>query len=137
MQQNGAWTDRFRLAKQTYDHGLFTHAPSRLQVELPEPAVEFVADYGARFLPLYAFEVETGAWTLREDRAPDVALSIADVLAGAAPLGVGVASEADRRRLLAETLAQAERIALDLPEPTRSGRLADDLADLQFFALPA
>ena len=45
-------------------------------------AVEFVADYGARFLPLYAFEVETGAWTLREDRAPDVALSIADVLAG-------------------------------------------------------
>ncbi len=59
VQQNGAWTRRFRLAKQTYDHGLFTHAPSRLQVELPEPAVEFVADLGIASHGTVIFTVST------------------------------------------------------------------------------
>ena len=136
---------RFRQCMADGIHGLkpgwarigfhYTHDDD--EVDYLIQAVEFVATYGARFLPLYTFDVETGAWTLREDRAPGVALSIADVLAGAAPLGVGVASGADRRRRLAETLAQAERLALDLPAPTRAGRLTDDLVDLQFFALPA
>jgi len=64
MQQNGAWTNRFRLGKQTYDHGLFTHAPSRLRVTLPEPATEFVADLGIASHGTVIFAVAAGGQEL-------------------------------------------------------------------------
>ena len=100
-------------------------------------AVEFVAEHGLRFLPLYDFDVASGAWTIRRDRPSGPTLALADVVAGRAATDVTTASGADRARRFDHALAEAERIARDLPDAPASGRLADDLADLQFFALPA
>ncbi len=115
----------------------FHYTHDAAEVDYLVRAVEFVAEHGARFLSLYAFDVATGAWTLRRGRAADAGLALADVLAGRTAASVGTASGPDRRRLFERALAEADRLARSLPSDAPSGRLADDLVDLQFFALPA
>ena len=113
----------------------FHYTHSNAEVEYLLRAVELVAEHGARFLPLYAFEVETGAWTPRGGRAEGPRLDA--LLEGRAPAGLATASGAERQRLMDRALAEAEARAAALPEPDLGGRLPDALADLQFFPLPA
>ena len=101
------------------------------EVDYLVAAVRFVAAHGARFLSLYAFDLETGAWTHRDGRPDGPAFDLRPALAAVETCG-----GAARERLYARALAEAEDLAHGLPEPTGGAALAGDLADLQFFAMP-
>ncbi len=103
-------------------------------------AVSFVADHGHRFLPLYAFDWRSGAWTWRGLEARgDGADAEADTDTEAAADATAFEPERweplrdaetdlteDRRRYLAEAYAWAERLAgrhergPQAPEPRRA-----------------
>ena len=51
-----------------------------LEVDYLLDAIEFVADEGANFLPLYSFDVTTGNWEHRENPAPLPDFSLDDAL---------------------------------------------------------
>ena len=51
-----------------------------LEVDYLLDAIEFVADEGVNFLPLYSFDVTTGNWEHRENPAPLPDFSLADAL---------------------------------------------------------
>ncbi|MBL8199535.1 MAG: aminotransferase class V-fold PLP-dependent enzyme [Chromatiales bacterium] len=97
-------------------------------------AVGFLAEFGYRFLPLYAFDPATGMWThrdyreAREEFSLDAALKATGCDATALPL-------AERARRYAESLAEARRLADDLGEPVvPCGDPAAGLfGELQFF----
>ena len=99
-------------------------------------AVRFVAEWGARFLSLYAFDVASGAWTHAEP-APDPVVFGLDAALAAAPEAHRPPDDAARAAHFADVLAGARDLAASLPDAPPSGRLSDELADLQFFALPA
>src|SRR5512139_738600 len=73
-------------------------------------AVEFVAEHGHRFLPLYSFDPATGAWSHREQRGTDAALSLEAALA-AGGCDETALPEAERLRIYADCLAQARALA--------------------------
>jgi hypothetical protein len=97
-------------------------------------AVEFVAEFGHRFLPLYAFDPATGMWThrdyreTREDFSLDEALKATGCDATALPLP-------ERARRYAESLAGARRLADQLGEPPVAPRGPGEglFGELQFF----
>ena len=99
-------------------------------------AVRFVADHGVAFLADYTFDVATGAWTHRQPAAPPAAYSLTDALASPPAAHVPPDDDAQEARM-AGALAHARDLADNRAAPDAGGRLADDLADLQFFALPA
>jgi len=98
-------------------------------------AVEFVAGQGHRFLPLYDFDLATGAWTHRdfvERHAPfsiETALDADDCERTARPA-------AERAALYAAYLAEARALAASLGEPGtgRTERLAETFGELGFFS---
>ncbi len=110
----------------------FHYTHDDLEVEYLLDAVAFVADHGARFLSLYTFDVETGAWVHRDGRTPTPHYG----LEAAAPALEVVTGDA-RGALFEAALEDAHALAADLPESWTSGTLPDEVADLQFFALPA
>ena len=97
-------------------------------------AVAFLAEHGARFLPLYRFDVDSGAWT--HASAPTAAPPAFGLAAALAPSQAlpDLAGDA-RREAYAAALAAARALAAELPAPDTSARLDASLADLQFFAL--
>lgn len=99
-------------------------------------AVEFVAAHGSRFLPLYAFDVRTGAWVHRDGRAVGPGYDAEAAFSGAAP-ALSTASGAEREALFGRAIAEAEALAAELPEPVATGTLAPEVADLQFFTVAA
>ena len=99
-------------------------------------AVAFVADHGVRFLSDYRFDVASGAWTHRQPAAPAPAYSLAGALA-ASPAEHTPPDDAALAERFDRALVHARRLAADRPDADASGQLADDLLDLQFFALPA
>ena len=111
------------------------YALDEAEVDYLAEAVLFVAEHGARFLPLYTFSAETGAWTHRDGRPDAAPFGLDAALAGAAPPALaGTASGLARRALYARALDEALALAARLPEPITAA-LPGDLADLQFFAL--
>jgi hypothetical protein len=97
-------------------------------------AVEFIAEHGHRFLPLYAFDPATGAWRHREYEEQHAAFSLEAALeAGgcdetALPAGTRAAIYA---KCLSEARAWAERLgepASAVPQPE-----AVSFGELQFF----
>ena len=106
-------------------------------------AVCLVADHGTAFLADYTFDVATGAWTHRQPVAPPVAYALADALtarpATSAPPDVAdpARGDAGHEARLAAALDAARQLAAERDDTDASGRLAEPLADLQFFALPA
>ena len=97
-------------------------------------AVEFVAEHGYRFLRLYAFDAETGAWSHREYRETHAAFSLEAALAAGGCEETALPVER-RGELYAECLAQARAWAERLGEPCAGAdaTCADRFGDLQFF----
>ena len=83
-------------------------------------AVTFIAEHGAKLLPLYAFNVATGAWRIKRQTE---AMGLAAQAGGKAMLSTAL----EEARLLAETLD---------PEPCY-GRLPDSVEPLRGFLVPA
>ncbi|MDX1459787.1 MAG: aminotransferase class V-fold PLP-dependent enzyme [Xanthomonadales bacterium] len=113
------------------------YAMDELEFRYILDAIDFVAEYGADFLPLYSFDLCTGAWLHREDpvQLDDFALENALRCSGEC---MTVLDEAERATQYRSALAEAEERALALRAggPVRMARLQGELGDLQFFPLP-
>lgn len=100
-------------------------------------ALNFVARRGRSFVPLYDFDLHTGAWRHRHDGCHFEPLSLQGALKTPSQMPT-VASADRRRRLYASYLAEARELADGLGESADDDRqLAGELGKLQFFALPA
>jgi selenocysteine lyase/cysteine desulfurase len=97
-------------------------------------AVEFVAAYGYRFLPLYRFDLATGKWSHREHRETRAAFSL-DAALSAESVEESALSTQARQCLYAETLAEARALANRLGEPglPAPDPLLEQFGDLRFF----
>ncbi len=101
-------------------------------------AVDLVGRSGRNFLPLYRFDLGSGAWTHEKDPMAYEDLSLEDAFqdgeeAVCRPLPVSV-----RKRLYRDYLEEAKALAAEIGEAARGagGKLPAEVADLQFFALP-
>ena len=96
-------------------------------------AVEFIAEHGHRFLPLYAFDPGTGMWSHREFRETHDAFSI-DAALEARGCDTTALPLAERTRIYAECLAEAHEWAARLGEPVSPAKVAvEQFGELQFF----
>jgi selenocysteine lyase/cysteine desulfurase len=112
----------------------FHYAMDDLEAAFVVDAVEFVADSGYRFLPLYAFDAGTGLWSHREYREQHARFSLETALE-ASGCDETAMPAADRAREYAVCLDEARSWAERLGEP---GAAQDDPAlagvgDLRFF----
>lgn len=100
-------------------------------------AVEFVADRGRRFLPLYRFDPETGQWRHRDGDASGPPFSLEAALE--ASRGADPLPRSERAERYARHLDEARRLADDLDggAPSEGVRLPGALGELQYFACPA
>ncbi|MEM6326998.1 MAG: aminotransferase, partial [Bacteroidota bacterium] len=96
-------------------------------------AVRFVAERGARFLPLYTFDVHSGTWAHRDDARQTPSLDLTEALAAHSPRPP--MSPDERTRRYETALRDARALAAELGEARCEGALSEDLADLQFFAM--
>lgn len=100
-------------------------------------AVEFIAAHGHRFLPLYDFDLATGAWTHKRDCVclEPFSLDAALECCGPAPTALD-ASERARRYAgyLKEAGERARELADRAAAPQRA--LAGELEELRFFSVP-
>ena len=112
----------------------FHYAMDDAEAEFVMDAVEFVAEYGHRFLRLYAFDPATGAWSHREYRGTDAALSLEAALAAGGCDETALPVE-QRARRYAECLAEARSWAEKLGEPATVQReeTSERFGELQFF----
>jgi selenocysteine lyase/cysteine desulfurase len=99
-------------------------------------AVEFVAEHGHRFLPLYAFDAATGFWAHREwqEHAERFSLEAALACRGCEQSALGLP---ERRQHYATCLRAAHEWAVRLGEPSAdassSALKGVDFGELQFF----
>ena len=112
----------------------FHYTLSDAEADYLVESVRFVAEHGARLLPLYDFDVRSGAWTHRDTPAAPPQLSLSDAL-GTPPPAHTAPNEADRARRFEVALADARALVAGLPDVPASGTVPEELADLQFFAL--
>lgn len=109
-----------------------------LEVDYILDAVDFVACYGALFLPLYRFDLADGSWSKQDDPSTLPQFSLQAALnadkAEEAPLAT-----ATRQRCYASYLEQAAQLAAELQQQDQQPEhlLEGELGQLQFFALPA
>ncbi len=112
-------------------HYLFDEAEVAYLLE----AVEFVADYGYRFLPLYRFDSPTGLWTHREQAQSAIEFSLDDALENPAEPEQCFTVE-QRREHYAANLAAAHTYADGLGDAYRHEVTLDgEEGVLQFFLL--
>jgi selenocysteine lyase/cysteine desulfurase len=97
-------------------------------------AVEFIAEHGHRFLALYAFDPETGAWSHREYREQHAPFSLDAALNASGCDETALPAEA-RSKLYAECLQEAREWADRLGEPAGPAQQpgAVSFGELQFF----
>ena len=112
------------------------------EVDFIAAAIRFVADHGVRFLPVYRFDVHTGAWRHHEAPPARAPTSFAEALRGSAGSGAtgrsaasaaGSATPCDDAalgRLFDGYLAEAGRLAGELARRHAGVRLKTTEGDL-------
>ena len=112
----------------------FHYAMDDIEAEFVMDAVEFVADRGYRFLPLYAFDPETGAWSHREYRERHEPFAVEAALEATGCEETALPAES-RATLYAGCLADAHDWAARLGEPPAGGAdpTEERFGELQFF----
>ena len=100
-------------------------------------AIDFVAAHGHRFLPLYNFDMHTGAWLHKSDSVELEGFSL-DAALRCEGARARALSEGERRHLYRAYLDEAARLADQLADATslRWHRVADELEELKFFSVP-
>jgi len=113
------------------------YAMDDIEVEYILAAIDFVAAHGHRFLPLYTFDMHSGAWTHKSDEVELEGFSLDAALAcdGSRSRALGTG---ERRHLYQAFLAEAERFASELGDgaPLRWHRAPPELEALKFFSVP-
>jgi selenocysteine lyase/cysteine desulfurase len=116
----------------------FHYAMDDVEADYIVDAVEFVGTHGHRFVPLYRFDLVTGAWSHAGAPAHFQHLSLDDALC-AAGVEASARSEAERASLYRGYLDEARRRAKALEEESAASAndmtLEGELGELQFFAL--
>ncbi len=98
-------------------------------------AVSFVAEQGARFLPLYDFDVHTGVWACRDFAESFPAFSLEDALGTADCIGTALPPEARAQMYTSYLAAARERVAtLDGSADAVARAMQQDFGKLKFFA---
>ena len=112
----------------------FHYAMDDLDATFVMDAVEFIADQGYRFLPLYRFDSGTGMWSHREYRETHAAFSLDAALEAAGCDETALPAET-RSRTYAECLAEARSWAERLGEPCETTAAPDmeQFGELKFF----
>jgi selenocysteine lyase/cysteine desulfurase len=98
-------------------------------------AVEFMAEHGHRFLPLYRFDLHDGSWTHRDSGplAESLSLDAAIDVCGCEPTALGEPERVEKyRHYFAEARQWADRLAA--AGPVDDVQLDGELGKLQFFA---
>jgi len=100
-------------------------------------AIDFVAGHGHHFMPLYAFDVHTGAWQHRSDATCLEGFSLDAALECQGYQSRTLSAE-ERRHLYAAYIGEASRWAADLAaeQPPADHRLDSGLEELRFFSVP-
>ena len=98
-------------------------------------AVEFLAEHGHRFMPLYDFDATSGAWTHRGFEESPERFSLQAAVEYGEPMETALGPDI-RRHVYASYLNEAARIAEELgePDPSRRTEPQPSFGELQFFA---
>jgi selenocysteine lyase/cysteine desulfurase len=112
----------------------FHYAMDDLEAGFVMDAVEFVAEHGHRFLRLYAFDAETGAWSHREYEERHEAFSL-DAARHATGCDETALPAEQRAQVYADVLREARDWSERLGEPPGTAAPAgdDQFGELQFF----
>jgi selenocysteine lyase/cysteine desulfurase len=112
----------------------FHYAMDDVEAEFVTSAIEFLADYGHRFLRLYDFDVETGMWRHREFEESRQEFSLQAAVQAGECEQTALSAES-RREIYAGYLAEAADWSERLGEPTSEDRREPDqrFGELQFF----
>jgi selenocysteine lyase/cysteine desulfurase len=108
-----------------------------IEVDFILDAVEFIAEHGYRFMPLYQFDVYTGAWVHKKDCVCLEGFSLEAALdcCGYQSRSLG---ESERKLLYSAFLHEAHNLAKDLTSDQESEEhlLDEELESLKFFSVP-
>jgi len=99
-------------------------------------AIEFVASFGHCFLPLYRFDLHSGAWTHEHCEPLDEELSLTAAVEACGCKPTAKPAE-ERKKLYARYLHEAQEWADKLSDtkPADDVQLEGEMGELQFFAL--
>ncbi|MSQ97896.1 MAG: aminotransferase class V-fold PLP-dependent enzyme [Xanthomonadales bacterium] len=108
-----------------------------IEVDYIANAIEFVAEHGRCFLPLYDFDLATGAWCHKNDCVCLEAFSLDAALECCGPKPTALSAE-ERARRYAGYLEEARRLATDLASHGNSAEVLLDkgLESLRVFPVP-
>jgi selenocysteine lyase/cysteine desulfurase len=100
-------------------------------------AIEFIAAHGFHFLPLYNFDMASGAWQHKQQAVEMEGLSLDAAMTNTGTTPAPLALE-QRQLKYAEFLADAHRLADSLAQQpaTAQSKFDAELAELQFFSVP-
>jgi selenocysteine lyase/cysteine desulfurase len=107
------------------------YAMSPDEVDYLSAAVRFVCDYGARFLPLYEFDIHSGEWNFIGNETP-LPLSL-DISSGMPPLPPAEQPPDDPAQLYNDALSAAQALALNLTEDFETVAFEPELQELIIF----
>jgi selenocysteine lyase/cysteine desulfurase len=113
------------------------YAMDDIEVGFILDAIDFVAEWGHRFLPLYHFDMNTGAWTHKVDCVCLEGFSL-DAALECGGYQSRALSRGERRTLYSAFLNEARQLAEELDEPLTPGTQDADqeLESLKFFSVP-
>ncbi|MEJ8568699.1 aminotransferase class V-fold PLP-dependent enzyme [Elongatibacter sediminis] len=108
------------------------------EVEFITEAIEFVAERGHLFLPLYHFDLATGAWTHKEGEVVLEPFSLDAALDCCGPTPTSL-DAAERAMRYADYMLEAQRIAASLARDAEGPelKLDEELEQLRFFSIPS
>lgn len=108
-----------------------------LEVAYILDAIDFVAEHGYRFLPLYNFDVHSGAWQHKYDEVALEGFSLETALECAGYLSRGL-TDSERELLYRSFLIEARRLAAELAreQAPEEHQLDAELEALKFFSVP-
>jgi selenocysteine lyase/cysteine desulfurase len=112
----------------------FHYAMDDVEADFVISAVEFLAECGHSFLPLYDFNVESGIWRHREFSEPRQEFSVTAALEAGKCEPTALPAES-RERQYRRYLVEARELAQRLGEPPGDPAIEDDnqFGELQFF----
>jgi len=115
----------------------FHYVMDDVEADFVIDAMELLAEVGHAFLPLYDFDVHTGAWTHKQQPSLDEPFSLASALRGSEPPADALAAE-ERAGVYASYLKEARALArgLERRHPPPKHVLEGAAGELQYFALP-
>ena len=113
------------------------YAMDDIEVNYILDAIEFVAREGYRFMPLYDFDMHTGAWLHKADCVCLEGFSL-DAALECRGYQSRALSEGERKTLYGAFLSEAQHLADDLAteQAPEDHRLDEELEELKFFSVP-